>query len=105
MQTWIQDYEQREAIELTQDDFVYGYQKKTLTQDELFTITMRGRSMIGIPSMLEDSSFSLETLTKMIEDVMASETKEYMGIKLEALKELDNSERHKVIEMTNCQLK
>jgi hypothetical protein len=55
--------------------------------------------------MLEDSSFSLETLTKMIEDLMASETKEYMGIKLEALKELDNSERHKVIEMTNCQPK
>ena len=53
--------------------------------------------------MLEDSQFSLETLTKMIEDVMASESKEYLGIKLEALKELDNSERHKVIEMTNCQ--
>ena len=44
---------------------------------------MRGRSMVGKLSLLDDVHFSLETITKIIEDTLSSESKEYLGIKLE----------------------
>ena len=99
---WIQDYEQRESTELMWDDFLFGQRQQPLSQNELFTITMRGKSKVGIPSVLEDSYFSLENLTRKLEDILQSETKEYLGIRFEAIQDLDSSERHKVIEITNC---
>ena len=66
-------------------------------------MTMLGRSMVGIPSRLEDSHFSLETISKIIEDTFVSELKEYLGIKVEVLQDLDFTERHKVIEITTYQ--
>ena len=63
-------------------------------------MTMLGRSMVGIPSRLEDSHFNLETITKVLEDTFVSESKEYLGIKVEILQDLDFTERHKVIEIT-----
>ena len=63
-------------------------------------MTMLGRSMVGLPSRLEDSQFNLETITKVLEDTFVSESKEYSGIKVEILQDLDFTERHKVIEIT-----
>ena len=56
--------------------------------------------MVGLPSRLEDSHFNLETITKVLEDTFVSESKEYSGIKVEILQDLDFTERHKVIEIT-----
>ena len=57
--------------------------------------------MVGKLSLLDDAHFSLETITKVIEDTLASESKEYQGIKLEVVEDLDITERHKVIEISN----
>ena len=57
--------------------------------------------MVGKLSLLDDVHFSLETITKVIEDTLASESKEYLGIKLEVVEDVDISERHKVIEISN----
>ena len=57
--------------------------------------------MVGKLSLLDDVHFSLETITKVIEDTLASESKEYQGIKLEVVEDLDITERHKVIEISN----
>ena len=58
--------------------------------------------MVGKLSLLDDVHFSLETITKVIEDTLASESKEYLGIKLEVVEDVDISERHKVIEISNA---
>ena len=68
-------------------------------------MTMRGRSMVGIPSRLEDIHFNLETITKVLEDTLVSESKEYKGVKVEVVQDLDITERHKVIEITTFQPK
>ena len=57
--------------------------------------------MVGKLSLLDDAHFSLETITKVIEDTLASESKEYQGIKLEVVEDLDITEIHKVIEISN----
>ena len=98
---WIQDYEGRESVELRQEEFLYGQHQKTFIKDELFTMKMRGRSMVGKLSLLDDVHFNLETITKVIEDTLASESKEYQGIKLETVEDLDITERHKVVEISN----
>ena len=46
---------------------------------------MRGKSKVGMSSVLEDSHFTLEILTKKLEDILISETKEYLGIKFEKM--------------------
>ena len=68
-------------------------------------MTMRGRSMVGIPSLLEDVHFSLEAVTKVLEDTLTSESKECIGVKLEVVQDLDITDRHKVIEVTTFQPK
>ena len=49
--------------------------------------------------MLEDPYFTLEHVVKILEETMASENKEYLGIKWEIINEL--TDRHKVIELTS----
>ena len=57
--------------------------------------------MVGKLSLLDDVHFSLESITKVIEDTLVSESKEYQGIKLEVVEDLDITERHKVISISN----
>ena len=76
---------------------------KPFAADKLFTLTLHGRNFVFLPGgtqgMLEDPYFSLEYVVKQIEETLASENKEYLGIKMEVIHELTN--HHKVIELTN----
>ena len=83
------------------DDILY--KAKPFVQDELFKATLHGRSVFsrgaGKQSMLEDPYFTLEHVVKTLEETMASENKEYLGMKWEIINEL--TDRHKVIELTS----
>ena len=76
---------------------------KPFAADKLFKLTLHGRNFVflsgGKQSMLEDPYFSLEYVVKQLEETLASENKEYLGIKMEVVHEL--TDRHKVIELTS----
>ena len=76
---------------------------KPFAADKLFKVILHGRNFVFLSgvkqSMLEDPYFSLEYVVSKLEDIFASENKEYIGIKMDIVHEL--TDRHKVIELTN----
>ena len=77
-------------------------QPKPFASNELFKVSLaRGNFgfLNGKQSVLEDPYFSLEFVMKVLEETLASEGKEVLGIRCEVIHDL--TDRHKVIELAS----